>query len=156
MVQILCKKKMTQPSARSIRRRILSLRKALAFPVGEVITEYLHDPKEQLHQSWSSELYPSHWEFPLSAVFGLNCRRSSKAWVDLTNADLALANAFCTATNFKPCRYPRFDIRDQISGFTFGASSCPEFSGRSYLAIFFFNFVSDNDADQLLFIMEAN
>ena len=76
--------------------------------------------------------------------------------MDLAKADPVLANAFCTATNFKSCRWPRFDIRDQISGFTFGASSCPQFSGQSYLAIFSFNFVSDNDADQLLFKIEGN
>ena len=87
----------------------------------------------------------SHWEF--SSVFGVVCRRSNKACVDLAKADPALANAFCTATNFKSCRCPRFDFRDQISGLTFGASNRLVFSGRSYLASFLLSFVSDNDAD---------
>ena len=94
-----------------------------------------------------------HWQF--SSVFGLICRRSNKACVDLAKADPALANAFYTATNFKSCRCPRFDIRDQISMLTFGASNHPVFSGRSYLASFSLNFVSDDD-DQLLSKMVVN
>ena len=105
-----------------------------------MITENLHVPKEQLHLS--------HWEFP--SMFWLICRRSNKACVDLAKADPALANAFCTETYFKSCRCPRFDIREEIPGLTFGASMRPQFSGRSCLASYYLSFVSDNEADQLL------
>ena len=95
-----------------------------------MITENLNVPKEQLHLS--------HW---------LICRRSNKTCVDLAKADPALANAFCTETNFKSCCCLRFDIYDQIPGLTFGASKRPQFSGRSYLASFSLSFMSDKDAD---------
>ena len=119
-----------------------------------MITENLHVPKEQLHLSKTSRLPVSNWEF--SSVFGLICRRSNKSCKDLGKADPALANAFCTATNFKSCRCPRFDIRDQTSGLTFGASNRPQFSERLYLASFSLSFVSDNDADQLFSKVVAN